>query len=375
LTPTTISSVCPFCGVGCGMGLRVEDNRVIAVEPVPNHPVSHGQLCAKGWNAAFGVDPAQRLTQPFRREGGVFVPVDWDEALDDIAARLKDFRDNDGPDSLGVISCARATNEDNYAAQKFARVALRSPNIDHCARICHSPSVAGLAQTLGSGAMTNSMADVERADLIVVWGADPTENHAIFGGRILKAKLNGAKLVVVDPRQSRLAKLADLHLPLTLGSNIALANGLLHLIFREGWEDKAFLAARVDNAEALKRHVAACTPELTARITGIDPDSLRRFADLYSHSPAAFLCYGMGITQFASGTNNVIALSNLVLACGQIGRPGTGINPLRGQNNVQGACDMGCLPNVYPGYQPVADAAVREKFAQAWRSPNRRGRA
>jgi formate dehydrogenase alpha subunit len=351
------------------MGLRVQDDRVIAVEPVPEHPVSHGQLCAKGWNAAFGIDPAQRLTQPFRREGEVFVPVDWEEALDDIAARLKDFRDHDGPDSLGVISCARATNEDNYAAQKFARVALRSPNIDHCARICHSPSVAGLAQTLGSGAMTNSMADVEQADLIVVWGADPTENHAIFGGRILKAKLNGAKLVVVDPRQSRLAKLADLHLPLTLGSNIALANGLLHLIFREGWEDKAFLAARVDNVDGLKRHVAACTPELTARITGIDPDTLLRFAELYAHSPAAFLCYGMGITQFACGTNNVIALSNLVLACGQIGRPGTGINPLRGQNNVQGACDMGCLPNVYPGYQSVADAAVREKFAQAWRSP------
>ncbi|MDO8331716.1 MAG: formate dehydrogenase subunit alpha [Fluviicoccus sp.] len=369
MTLTTTRSICPFCGVGCGMGLRVEDNRVISVEPVPGHPVSQGQLCAKGWNAAFGVDPAQRITRPYKREGGHLVPVSWDEALSDIASQLKDFRDNDGPDSLGVISCARATNEDNYAAQKFARAVLQTPNIDHCARICHSPSVAGLAQTLGSGAMTNSMADVEQADLIVVWGADPTENHAVFGGRILRAKLNGAKLVVVDPRQTRLAKLADLYLPLTLGSNIALTNGLLHLIFREGWEDKAFLAARVDQVEALKQHVAAWTPERTAAVTGIHPALLRQFAELYARSPAAFLCYGMGITQFACGTNNVIALSNLVLACGQIGKPGAGINPLRGQNNVQGACDMGCLPNVYPGYQPVADAAVREKFSRAWNAP------
>ncbi len=365
----TTVTVCPFCGVGCGMGLRVEGNRVVAVEPVPGHPVSQGQLCAKGWNAAFGVDPAQRITQPFKRIGASFFPVSWDEALDDIAAQLRDFRDNDGPDTLGVISCARATNEDNYAAQKFARVALRSPNIDHCARICHSPSVAGLAQTLGSGAMTNSMADVDRADLIVVWGADPTENHSIFGGRILKAKLSGAKLVVVDPRRTRLARLADLHLPLRLGSNIALANGLLHLIFREGWEAADFLAARVDDVDRLKAHVAACTPELTAALTGIDPETLLAFARMYAHADAAFLCYGMGITQFASGTANVIALSNLVLACGQIGKPGAGINPLRGQNNVQGACDMGCLPNVYPGYQPVADAAVRDKFARAWNSP------
>lgn len=362
-------TICPFCGVGCGMALHSENNRVIAVEPVPNHPASHGQLCAKGWNAAFGIDPAQRITRPLKRQGEAFIPVSWKEALDDIATQLCDFRDNDGPDTLGVISCARATNEDNYAAQKFARAVLHTHNIDHCARICHSPSVAGLAQTLGSGAMTNSLADIEQADLIVVWGADPTENHAIFGGHIIQAKLNGAKLVVVDPRQTRLAKLADLHLPLALGSNIALANGLLHIIFREGWEAKAFLQAQVDNVDNLKSHVSTWTPERTAAVTGIHPELLLAFAQLYSHSTAAFLCYGMGITQFASGTNNVIALSNLVLSCGHIGRPGTGINPLRGQNNVQGACDMGCLPNVYPGYQPVSDARVREKFAQAWGVP------
>ena len=365
----TVSSICPFCGVGCGMGLRVEHNRVVAVEPVPNHPVSQGKLCAKGWNTAFGVDPEQRITQPLKRQGHDFVPVSWAKALDDIAEQLRDILANDGSQTVGVISCARATNEDNYALQKFARAVLRTHNIDHCARICHSPSVAGLAQTLGSGAMTNSMADVDHADLIVIWGADVTENHAIFGGRIIQAKLNGAKLIVVDPRSTRLAKLADLHIPLHLGSNIALANGLLHIIFREGWQASSFLAERVEGLDRLQAHVTAWTPERVQRETGVTPELLYRFAQMYAHSPAAMLCYGMGITQFACGTNNVIALSNLVLVCGQIGRAGTGINPLRGQNNVQGACDMGCLPNVYSGYQSVNDAEVRAKFAHAWQVP------
>ena len=193
----TVSSICPFCGVGCGMGLRVEDNRVVAVEPVPNHPVSQGKLCAKGWNTAFGVDPEQRITQPLKRQGLDFVPVSWAKALDDIAEQLRDILANDGSQTVGVISCARATNEDNYALQKFARAVLRTHNIDHCARICHSPSVAGLAQTLGSGAMTNSMADVDHADLIVIWGADVTENHAIFGGRIIQAQNSSSLTLAV----------------------------------------------------------------------------------------------------------------------------------------------------------------------------------
>ena len=361
-----VPSICTFCGVGCGLGLRVEDGRVIGVEPQPGHPVSQGQLCAKGWSSSFAIDPQGRLTQPLIKEHGQFRPASWDEALGLVADGLQRALDERGPSGVGVISCARASNEDNYAAQKFARGVLKSNNIDHCARICHSPSVAGLSRTLGSGAMSNSIADIDQADLILVVGADVTENHAMIGARMLRAQARGATLVVVDPRRTRLARLADIHLQLRLGSNIALLNGLLKIILESGWENAAFLAERCEDISALRRHLAALSLEQCSAQCGIAVAELERVAHLFSQAKAAFTAYGMGITQFQSGTNNVIALSNLVLACGQIGRPGTGINPLRGQNNVQGACDMGCLPNVYPGYQEASDLAVRAKFAAAW---------
>lgn len=363
----TTSTICPFCGVGCGLGLRSDGARAVGVEALPAHPVSAGQLCAKGWNAAWGIAPGTRVTTPLLREHGRLRPASWEEALDYVARELKGFLAIDGPDALGVISSARATNEDNYAAQKFARVALGTHNIDHCARICHSPSVAGLRQTLGSGAMTNSMADVDLADCILVWGADPTGNHSVFGARILRAKTQrNATLIVVDPRETKLAQIADIHLQLAPGSNIALANAMLQVIFAEGLADEAFLATRVDGVDALRAQVADWTPARAESVTGVPATLIIDAARRYARAERAFLCYGMGITQFATGTHNVIALSNLVLATGHVGRPGTGINPLRGQNNVQGACDMGCLPNVYPGYQDVTDPAAQAKFARAW---------
>lgn len=364
-----IPSICTFCGVGCGLGLRVEDGRVVGVEPQPGHPVSQGQLCAKGWSTSFAIDQANRLTQPLIKEHGQFRQASWDEALQRIAEEFRAAQEAAGDDGVGVISCARATNEDNYAAQKFARAVLHTNNVDHCARICHSPSVAGLARTLGSGAMTNSIADIDLADLILVIGADVTENHAMIGARMLRAQARGAKLIVIDPRKTRLARLADIHLQLRLGSNIALLNGLLQIIFENGWENAAFLAERCEDITPLRQHLAGITVEQTSAATGIAEADLLRVAELFSHSPAAFTAWGMGITQFQSGTNNVIAVSNLALACGQVGRPGTGINPLRGQNNVQGACDMGCLPNVYPGYQNADAPAVQARFAQAWGTP------
>jgi formate dehydrogenase major subunit len=364
-----IPSTCTFCGVGCGIGLRVEGGRVVGVEPQPGHPVSQGQLCAKGWASSFAIDSANRLTQPLIKEHGQFRPASWDEALERVADEFRAALEELGPSGVGVISCARATNEDNYAAQKFARAVLGSHNIDHCARICHSPSVAGLARTLGSGAMTNSIADIDQAELILVIGADVTENHAMIGARMLRAQARGATLIVVDPRRTRLARLADIHLQLRLGSNIALLNGLLQIILANGWENREFIAARCEGIEPLRRHLAELSPAQCSAQTGIGVAELERVAYLYSHARSAFTAYGMGITQFQSGTNNVIAVSNLALACGQVGRPGSGINPLRGQNNVQGACDMGCLPNVYPGYQAAADPAVQAKFAAAWGVP------
>ncbi len=364
-----VPSICTFCGVGCGLGLRVEEGRVIGVEPQPGHPVSEGQLCAKGWACSFAVEPAGRLREPLLRENGRLRPASWEEALARTAEGFQLALDELGPAGVGVISCAHASNEDNYAAQKFARAVLGTHNIDHCARICHSPSVAGLGRTLGSGAMSGGIADIDQADLLLVIGADVTENHAMIGARMLRAQARGATLIVVDPRRTRLAHLADIHLQLRLGSNIALLNGLLHIILAKGWEDRAFLAARCEGEAALRNHLANFDLAQCCAQTGLTLAELERVAYAFSHARAAFTAYGMGITQFQSGTNNVIAVSNLVLACGQIGRPGTGINPLRGQNNVQGACDMGCLPDVYPGYQPAADPAVQARFSVAWGRP------
>lgn len=363
------ASICPFCGVGCGIGLRVENQRVIGVQPLDDHPVSRGQLCSKGWNCHFALDAPGRLQHPLIREGEAFREASWDEALDLVASALQDAIEQGGPDQVGVISCARASNEDNYATQKFARAVLGTHNVDHCARICHSPSVAGLAMTLGSGAMTGCIADIDKADLILLIGSDASENHAMIGARILDAQRRGAQLMVVDPRRTRLARLADLHVQLRLGSNIALLNGLLHIIFANQWEARQFLEDRCENLEALRAHVATQTPELTAQQTGVAVEQLIALAHAISHARAAFIGYGMGITQFQSGTANVVAVSNLALVCGQIGRPGASLNPLRGQNNVQGACDMGCLPNVYPGYQKVDDPQACAKFSAAWGRP------
>jgi len=365
-TTKVVNSICPYCGVGCGIGLQVCGEQVIGVEPQRNHPVSQGKLCAKGWSTAFALDPKDRITTPLIKENGQFRPASWDEAYSVIIEAFTAAIEEKGPDGLGIIACARATNEDCYAAQKFARAALGTNNVDHCARICHSPSVAGLRQTLGSGAMTNSIDDIEQADLIVIWGADPTENHSVLGGRIMAAKLAGAKLLVVDPRQTRLAKMADVHLQPRLGTNVALSNGLLHILFKQGWEAKAFLEQRCENLEALKTKVQDYPPEKIEAITGVPAAQLEAAARLYHQAERALLAYGMGITQYSNGTNNVIAISNLTLATGQIGRKGTGINPLRGQNNVQGACDMGALPDVYPGYQEVEDPASNSKFSKAW---------
>jgi formate dehydrogenase major subunit len=370
----TVNSICPFCGVGCGMGLVTEKGRVTEVQALRSHPISQGQLCAKGWNTAFAINPRDRITHPLIKQNGEFVKVDWPQALAHIAGKLSAYIQDYGPDSVGIVSSARATNEDNYAAQKFARAVLKTNNIDHCARICHSPTVAGLKQTLGSGAMTNSIDDVDKAEVILVIGADPTENHAIIGGRIMRAKLKGAKLIVIDPRVTRLAQVADLHLQLKLGTNIALLNGLVNIILQRGWQNTEFLSKRCEGLSELQTQVSNYPLDDVVKVTGVKGEDLVAAAKLYSQANTAFLAYGMGITQFISGTNNVIAISNLALVCGQIGRQGTGINPLRGQNNVQGACDMGCLPNVYPDYQSVADEQVQEKFANAWQTPVALGR-
>ena len=357
-----VATVCPFCGVGCGMWLGVEDGRVTDVRPLVGHPVSRGQLCAKGWNAAEFLRDPDRLTTPLVHGKA----VGWDVALDTVADALRAARRDGGEDAVGVIASARGTNEDAFAAMKFARAVLGTNNVDHCARVCHAPSVEGLRRTLGSGAMTNPIADLALADVILVVGSDTTENHAIVGARIIEAKRRGARLVVVDPRRTRLAELADLHLQLRLGTDIPLVNAMIHVIFAHGWEAPAYIASRCENVAALRAAVAESDPERAAALTGVPADAIVRAAEWYATTPRAALVYGIGVTQHVCGTENVIALSNLALVTGHVGVDGAGINPLRGQNNVQGACDMGALPDVYSGYQAVADPAARARFEAAW---------
>ena len=366
MSSRVVNTVCPYCGVGCGMALRVCDDHVVGVEPVPSHPASKGKLCVKGWNTPFALSDKDRIKTPLIREGKHFRKASWDEAISALASKFQNIIERHGSESVGAISCARATNEDNYAVQKLVRSVFKNNNIDHCARICHSPSVAGLKQTLGSGAMTNSIADIGESDLIVIFGCDPTENHTVLGGQIIEAHLKGTPLIVVDPRKTRLAHLADLHLQLNLGSNISLINGVLNILFDKDWADQSFIGERCENVVELQEKVKEYPIDRVCRDTGLVEQQLIDFARRYSHAKKAFLAYGMGITQFVSGTNNVIALSNLVLSCGHIGKPGAGINPLRGQNNVQGACDMGALPNVYPGYQDALSSEVISKFEKVW---------
>jgi formate dehydrogenase (coenzyme F420) alpha subunit len=363
---TAVATTCPFCAVGCGMLLEPTGGGTVEVRPDRTHPVSRGQLCAKGWNATQFLRSGDRLTQPLVRRQGGLEPATWDEALDVVATALAQARAEAGPDAVGVFASARATNEDAYAAMKFARAVLGTNNVDHCARVCHAPSVAGLRRTLGSGAMTSSIADIDRADCLLVVGADATENHAILGARMLAAQRRGARLIVIDPRRTRLARAADLHLQLRLGTDIPLVNGLLHAIFANGWEDRAYLAARCEHVEALRDAVASFTPAFVSEVTGVPAPTIVNAARIYARSPRAFRAYGLGVTQHVSGTENVIALSNLALVTGNVGIDGGGLNPLRGQNNVQGACDMGALPDVYTDYQPVTASAARARFGAAW---------
>lgn len=360
-------TTCPYCGTGCALYLLTDDGgRLIGVEPSATHPTSRGQLCVKGWNAHAFVHHPERLTTPLIRKNGQLQPASWEETLTLVATRLQQLARMHGPETLMFLSSAKATNEENYLLMKLARAVFGSNNVDHCARLCHASTVVGLAETFGSGAMTNSIACFEQADCILVTGSNTTEQHPLIGARILLAKQRGAKLIVADSRRIRLARVADLHLRQRNGSDVALLNGMMHVILREGLEDRDFIASRTENFAALQQEVADWTPQRAAAITGLEPAQIEEAALLFAWAEKAMVVYSMGITQHSHGVDNVRAVANLALLTGNLGRPGTGVNPLRGQNNVQGGGDMGALPDVLTGYQKVADPAVRAKFAAAW---------
>lgn len=369
MTMTFVPSICPYCGTGCGVLYQTDGETIFATLPNRASPVNGSGLCLKGWSAHEHLHVRGRLTTPLIRqeyEGeGQFSPASWEEALDLVAGKLTNAVTEHGPDSVMVLSSARITNEENYLAQKFARVIIGTNNVDHCARLCHSASVAGLAATLGSGAMTNSLDDLETSQCVFIIGANTSESHPLIASRMMRAKAAGGKVIVADPRPTQLAGMADMFVQPIPGTDVALLNAMAGVIVREKLHPRD-LADTTEDFEAFAAHVAAMTPEGAAAVTGIPSDDIVAFARVYATTPPAAICYAMGITQYASGTERVQACSNLALLTGNIGVPGGGINPLRGQNNVQGACDMGVLPNVLPGYRQVSDKAVREDVGAVW---------
>jgi len=398
-----VRTTCAYCGVGCNFDLNVRDGEIIRVTSAEDAPVNGLSLCVKGRYGYDYIHHPDRLKRPLVRAkwlidaeeriksgawaiydeaGGngrsnatltpdSFVETDWDTALDLTAHKLAEFKAENGNDAFAMFASAKCTNEENYLFNKFTRQLMTTNSIDHCARLCHSSTVAGLVTSFGSGAMTNSIQDItEESKCIFIIGSNTTEQHPVIGIRVRAAKRHrGAKVIVADPRRVDIADYADLYLQHEPGTDIALLNGLMHIIIREGWHDEAFIAERTEGFEALKETVAAYTPERTSEITGVPIEDLEKAARMMAENRPGALLYAMGITQHIVGVGNVISCANLQMVLGNLGLPGGGVNPLRGQNNVQGACDLGSLPNVYPGYQAVSDPAIRHKFEQAWGVP------
>lgn len=364
-----VNTVCTYCGVGCSIDLHVKDNEIIKVSADITSPPNYGSLCVKG---RFGFDfhkHPDRLKTPLVRDSidKPFREASWEEAISLIAKKFKQIKDKYGPDSFGCLSSSRGTNEENFLAQKFARAVMGTNNMDNCARVCHAPSVTGLRSALGSGAATNSLDDIEGAEVLLVCGSNTTEAHPIAGLKVKKAvNQNGAKLIVIDPREIELVSMAKVWLRLKPGTNVALINGLLNVIIKEGLENKEFIEQRTEHIEMLKPVVEYYTPEKTEEITGVPADKIREAARLYASTNKGMILYGLGVTEHKAGSHGVMSLANMALITGNIGRPNTGINPLRGQNNVQGSCDMGALPNVYTCYQAVDDEEANKKFSEAW---------
>ncbi|WP_295620135.1 formate dehydrogenase subunit alpha [uncultured Methanobrevibacter sp.] len=360
-----VPSICPYCGTGCGINFVVKDGKIIGVEPWKRHPVNEGKVCPKGNFGWQFINHPDRLSTPLIKENGEFREASWDEALDLVASTLKKYADTD-PNKLGFYACARSPNENIYITQKLARAGCGTQNVDHCARICHGPTVAGLATTFGSGASTNGYDSIEEADFIFCIGSNNMEAHPLFGRKIIRAIKNGAKLVVADPRFTPTAKLAHEYMQFKTGTDVALMNGMIKIIIENDLQDDEFIANRTKGYEEMKEVAMKYDLERVADITEADPEQIKRIAIEYAKAENAAIVYSLGITEHSHGADNVMSTANLAMLTGNLGKIGGGVNPLRGQNNVQGACDMGALPSDYVGYQKVANPEITKKFSEAY---------
>ena len=360
-------TTCLYCGTGCEMNVGTNQNRIVSIKPVLDAPVNHGHLCGKGRYAFDFVGAADRIKVPMVRTNDGWRPLSWDKAISLTATRLQEIAKEHGPNSIGVLGSARATNEENYLTQKFARVVIGTNNVDCCARVCHTPTAAAMKLMLGTGAATNSYNDIEKAQTILVCGANATSNHPIVGARIKQAALKGAKLIVIDPRHIELARYATVHLRLKPGTNVPLLNAMACTIVEERLVDYQFGAERVAEWEQFCEFIREFTPEKVATICGVEPDLIRQAARLYATTKPAICFHGLGVTEHTQGTEGVMCLVNLALLTGNLGKPGAGINPLRGQNNVQGAAHMGCDPGILTGSVSLPEARLR--FENVWHAP------
>ncbi len=374
-----VRSTCPYCGVGCQVDLHVKDELILRVSAPYDAAPNYGMLCVKG---RFGTDftshPA-RLKKPLirvntdepRSAPPVWREATWEEALDLVADRLAGIVHRHGGDSVATFACAKATNEDNYLLQKLTRAIFVTNNIDHCSRLCHAGSVAGLQLAIGSSAMSNSIAEMAHLDTFIVTGSNTTETHPVISNFLKRAvRQNGARLIVLDPRRIEMTDFAELWLRQRPGTDVAVWQAMAHVVVKERLYNRGFIEARTEGFADYVESLEPFTPEWAEGLSGVPAEDIRRAARMYATARAAAVYWGMGISQSTHGSDNTLAITNLALLCGQIGRPGTGLNPLRGQNNVQGCSDSGGLPNVFTAYQRVDEEAARRRFAAAWNRPD-----
>lgn len=359
-------SVCPYCGTGCEINIGTSDDRIVEILPVMESPVNKGHLCVKGRYSFSFVDSPDRIKGPMIKKNGEWSNVSWDEAITFAAENLSRIVSKHGPDSVGVLGSARATNEENYLAQKFARTVIGTNNVDSCARVCHAPTAAGMGLVLGTGAATNYFDDIEKAHTFLLFGTNTTENHPVVGARIKQQRLKGSNLIVIDPRKTELAEMATYHLQIRPGTNVPLINAFANVIIKENLVDMDFIKERVDDFSTFEKIIDEWPPERSADICGLEPEIIRKAARLYAKEKPSMIFHGLGLTEQLQGTDGVIDLVNLALLTGSIGKEGSGINPLRGQNNVQGSAHMGCEPLKLTGYVPVENG--RKTFEEVWKT-------
>ncbi|MFH1996878.1 MAG: formate dehydrogenase subunit alpha [Candidatus Omnitrophota bacterium] len=365
---TAADTICAYCGVGCNIRLYKDRNEdLVLAEGILNTKVNNGRLCVKGRYGFEYINSGDRLTAPLIKENGAFRKASWEEAIRYTAKRLSEIKEKHGPDSIGVLGSSRCTNEDNYCIQKFSRAVIGTNNVDNCARLCHSSTVAGLGKAFGAGAATNSIQDIADADTLFIIGSNMTETHPVIA-QLVKAhkQKNDPTIIVCDPRAVGITKAADIHIQHVPGTDVLLLNGIMKSILSAGLEKKAFIEEHTEGFDEFRKVLDACVLDEAAAGAGVAKEDIERAARAIGNARSMMIFFTMGITQHTTGVDNVLSVANLALLTGSIGRRGAGVMPLRGQANVQGSCDMGALPNVFPGYQKVTDSGVIGKFEKAW---------